>query len=164
MAWLGRTISKLDFRKELTNYINGQTTPSRVCITNQSGDIDSSITTVAELALLSGVSAPVQTQIDTLNSASFTITGAATSVVTDNLVGSRVVVSSSTGKLDSSSTTTSQLAYLDATSSVQAQLDGKQSSSRFVAGQSYFHDTFQRNRWLRERGCVEGELERANID
>lgn len=39
MAWLGRTISKLDFRKELTNYINGQTTPSRVCITNQSGDM-----------------------------------------------------------------------------------------------------------------------------
>ena len=126
MAWLGRTISKLDFRKELTNYINGQTTPSRVCITNQSGDIDSSVTTVAELALLSGVSAPVQSQIDTLNSASFTITGAATTVVSENLVGNRVVISSSTGKLESSSTTTSQLAYLDATSSIQTQLDSKQ--------------------------------------
>ena len=53
MAWLGRTIEKLDFRKELTNYINGQPTPNRVCITNQSGDIDSSVTTVAELAFSS---------------------------------------------------------------------------------------------------------------
>ena len=94
-----------------------------MCVTNQSGDIDSSVTTVAELALLGGVSAPVQSQIDTLNSASFTITGTATAVVSENQAGSRVVVSSSTGKLDSSSTSTSQLAYLIATSSIQTQLD-----------------------------------------
>ena len=66
MAWLGSTIKSLDTRKELVNYIGGNTQPSRVVVTNSGGEIDSSVVTVAELALHSGVSSNVQMQLTAL--------------------------------------------------------------------------------------------------
>ena len=61
MAWLGSTIKSLDTRKELVSYIGGNTQPSRAVVTNSGGEIDSSVVTVAELALLSGITIVVQT-------------------------------------------------------------------------------------------------------
>lgn len=55
------------------------------------------------------------------------ITGAATTIVTNNLTVSRAVVSNSSGKIAVSNTTSTELGYLSGvTSSVQGQLNGKQ--------------------------------------
>ena len=61
MAWLGSTINSLDTRKEVVNYIGSNTITSRAVVTNSGGEIDSSVVTVAELALLSGITIVVQT-------------------------------------------------------------------------------------------------------
>ena len=132
MAWLGQTVSRLDARREVAGYVSGKTAASRVCVTNAGGELSSSVVSVAELALLSGVSSSLQAQLDALSASSSTITGAATSVVSDNLMAGRVVVSSATGKLDVSPVTAAQLGYLDATSSVQAQLNAKQTAGAYA--------------------------------
>ena len=75
---------------------------------------------VAELALLSGVSSNVQTQLTDLgNDKEDEITGAATTVTSANLTSNRVLLSDGSGKISTSSVTTTTLAYLDATSSIQ---------------------------------------------
>jgi len=58
-----------------------------------------------------------------LNEKQTTITGAATTITSSNLTASRVLVSNSSGKVEVSSVTTTTLGYLDATSSIQTQLD-----------------------------------------
>ena len=132
MAWLGQTVSRLDSRRETAGYISGQTSAGRVCVTNAAGELGSSVVSLSELALLSGVSSTVQSQLDLLSASSVSIVGAATTVVSDNLTAGRVVVSTSTGKLGVSPTTAAQLAYVDATSSIQAQLNSKQSAGAYA--------------------------------
>ena len=56
------------------------------------------------------------------------ITGAATTITTSNLTASRVLVSDASGKVAANTVTTTTLGYLDATSSIQTQLNGKQGS------------------------------------
>ena len=70
------------------------------------------------------------TDKDTWNAKQAAITGAATTVTTDNLTASRVLVSDSSGKIAaSSSVTTTELGYLDGvTSAIQTQLDNKQAT------------------------------------
>ena len=120
MSWLGSTMKSLDTRKELVNYIGGDTQPSRAVVTNSGGEIDSSVVTVAELALLSGVSSNVQTQLGDLgNDKEDEITGAATTVTSANLTSDRVLLSDGSGKISSSSVTATTLTYLDPTSSIQ---------------------------------------------
>ena len=63
-----------------------------------------------------------------------TITGAASTITGSNLTANRVAVSNASGKIAASNTTTTQLSYLDATSSVQTQLNGKVPTSRTVNG------------------------------
>ena len=132
MAWLGQTVSRLDSRRETAGYIAWQTSAGRVCVTNAAGELGSSVVSLSELALLSGVSSTVQSQLDLLSASSVSIVGAATTVVSDNLTAGRVVVSTSTGKLGVSPTTAAQLAYVDATSSIQAQLNSKQSAGAYA--------------------------------
>ncbi len=60
--------------------------------------LGSSVVSLAKMALLSGVAGNVQSQLDALASSSLTITGAAMSVVSDNLPSNSVVISTSTGK------------------------------------------------------------------
>lgn len=60
------------------------------------------------------------------SSSSLTITGAATTIVSDDLTASRVVISNASGKIAVSAVTSTTLSYLDATSSVQTQLNGKE--------------------------------------
>ena len=58
-----------------------------------------------------------------------TITGAASSITSDNLTGSRVVVSNTSGKVTVSAITTTKLGYLtDVTSNIQAQINGVSSA------------------------------------
>ena len=64
----------------------------------------------------------------TFNGKQDSITGAATTITTSNLTISRVLVSDASGKVAVSTVTTTTLSYLDATSSIQTQLNGKQST------------------------------------
>lgn len=76
----------------------------------------------SEFQFLNSVTSNVQTQIDSKQA---TITGAATTITSSNLTASKVVVSDVTGKVSASSVSATTLDYLDATSSVQTQLDAK---------------------------------------
>ena len=126
MSWLGSTLKTLDTRKELVNYIGSNTITSRAVVTNAGGEIDSSVVTLAELALLSGVSSNVQTQLTDLgNDKEDEITGAATTITQNNLTSNRVLLSDVNGKISASDMTAATFAYLDPTSSVQTQLNGK---------------------------------------
>ena len=70
-----------------------------------------------------------------------TITGAATTVVSDNLTKNRVIVTNASGKLATSGITATELSYLDnVTSNIQTQLNGKVSTSATgVAELSYLN-------------------------
>ena len=83
--------------------------------------------TLAELALLSGVSSNAQTQLTDLgNDKEDSIAGAATSVTSANLTSNRVLLSDGNGKISASGMMTdTTFSYLDPTSSIQSQLDGK---------------------------------------
>ena len=116
--------------------------------------------TGAELNYMDGVSSSVQNQLDNkiaISGGTFTgavfvpaptanlhaatkayvdanagsnITGAATTIESNDLTASRALVSNSSGKVAVSDVTLTELGYLDGvTSSVQDQLDGKQASS-----------------------------------
>lgn len=65
-----------------------------------------------------------------LNGKQDTISGAASSITTSNLTGSRALVSGTDGKVTVSTITTTKLGYLtDVTSNIQAQINGKQASN-----------------------------------
>jgi len=124
MSWLGSTLKSIDTRKELVNYIGSNTQPSRAVVTNSAGEIDSSVVTVAELALLSGVSSNVQTQLTDLgNDKEDEITDAATTITQNNLASSRVLLSDGSGKISTSDVTATTFAYLDPASSTQGQIN-----------------------------------------
>ena len=66
-----------------------------------------------------------------------TITGAATTIDTEDLTASKVLVSNASGKVAASDISTTTLGYLDATSSVQGQLDSKQATTAKNAANGY---------------------------
>ena len=75
-----------------------------------------------ELQYLNGVTSAVQTQLDAKQA---TITGAATTIDTEDLTANLAVVSDGSGKIAVSSVTTTELGYLSGvTSAVQTQLNG----------------------------------------
>lgn len=90
--------------------------------------LDGVTATTAELNHVDGVSSNIQTQ---LNAKQATITGAATTIDTENLTANRALISNSSGKVAASSTiTTTELGYLNGvTSNIQTQLNGKLSTS-----------------------------------
>lgn len=61
----------------------------------------------------------------TFNGKQAAITGAATTITTTNLTASRVLVSDASGKVAANTVTTTTLGFLDATSSIQTQLNAK---------------------------------------
>ena len=91
--------------------------------------LDGVTATTTELNYIDGVTAPIQSQIDTIVGGQLNITGAASTIVSDNLAVSRAVVSDASGKVAASVVTSTELGYLDGvTSSVQTQLNGKQAT------------------------------------
>ena len=72
-----------------------------------------------------------------ISDAQATITGAATTITGSNLTISKVLVSDASGKVSAATTSTTTLGYLDATSSVQNQLDSKQATSGKNAANGY---------------------------
>lgn len=69
------------------------------------------------------------TDWSTFNNKQPTITGAATTITSSDLTVNRVLLSNSSGKVATSSVTDTTLGYLDATSSIQTQIDQKFSYS-----------------------------------
>lgn len=100
-------------------------TASRALSTDTNGRAAVATTTLAELNFVSGVTSAIQTQINTkAPSASPTFTG----TITTPLTASRVLTTGASSELAASSVTTTTLGFLDATSSIQTQLNGKQAT------------------------------------
>ena len=82
--------------------------------------------TSTEFDFLDGVTSNIQTQLDSIP----TITGAATTIDTEDLTASRALISNSSGKVAVSAITSTELGYLDGVSSnIQTQLNTKVTSS-----------------------------------
>jgi hypothetical protein len=80
-----------------------------------------------EFSYLDGVTSAIQTQI---NSKQATITGAATTIVSSDLTASRAAISNSSGKIDVSTVTDTELGYVSGvTSAIQTQLGTKLTAS-----------------------------------
>ena len=102
-------------------------TANRAVISNGSQKIAVSDVTSTELSYLDGVSSNVQTQ---LNAKQATITGAATTIDTEDLTASRALVSNGSGKVEVSAVTSTEIGYLDGvTSAIQTQIDAKGASN-----------------------------------
>ena len=102
-------------------------TANRAVISNGSQKIAVSDVTSTELGYLDGVSSAIQTQ---LNSKQQTITGAATTIDTENLTASRALTSNGSGKVEVSDVTSTELGFLDGvSSSIQTQINGLQTSN-----------------------------------
>jgi len=121
-------------------------TTSRVLVSDGSGKVavsgvtttelnklDGATLSTTELNYVDGVTSAIQTQLaahtteDTALEARRTanIAGAISSVLTSDLTASRVLEASGAGKVSASSITSTTLGYLDATSSIQTQLNAK---------------------------------------
>lgn len=101
-------------------------TTNRALISNGSGKVAVSAITSTELGYLDNATGNIQTQLDGKQA---TITGAATTITDSNLTTNRTLVSNSSGKVATSSTTTTELGYVHGvTSAIQTQIDSKQAT------------------------------------
>ena len=98
---------------------------------NYAKDLRATGVTSTEFDYLDGVTSAIQTQ---LNAKQATITGAATTIDTENLTVSRALVSDGSGKVAVSAVTSTEIGYLDGvTSAIQTQLNAKLASSSYTA-------------------------------
>lgn len=102
-------------------------TASRALVSDASGVVSTSSVTSTELGYVSGVSSAIQTQITAkAPSASPTFSG----TITTPLTASRALTTGSSSELAASSTTATELGYVNGvTSAIQTQLDAKQARS-----------------------------------
>ncbi|MBF0462194.1 MAG: hypothetical protein HQL87_12440 [Magnetococcales bacterium] len=107
-----------------TTILSSNLPANMVMVSDPSGKAaTSSTTTVTELSYVHGVTSAIQAQIDGKQA---TITGAATTVLTSNLTAGTVLISDGNGKIAASSTTATELSYLNnVTSDLQVQIDSK---------------------------------------
>lgn len=99
---------------------------NKVVVSDGSGKIAASSISTTQLGYLDGVTSAIQTQ---LNGKQTTISGAASTITSDNLTASRVLISNASGKVAVSDITSTELGYLDnVTSNIQTQLNGKQAA------------------------------------
>ena len=117
----------------------GNLTASKALVSDGSGKVAASSVTSTVLGYLDATSS-VQTQLNTKISTTDSnsgdaavearraanIAGAVSTITTGNLTVDRVMISTAGGKAGISSVTTTSLGYLDATSSIQTQLNSKQ--------------------------------------
>ena len=117
----------------------GNLTASRALVSDGSGKVAVSDVTSTELGYVDGVTSAIQTQLDAgvTNAAAVVtealgiearrvanIAGAVSSITTSDLTASRALVSDGSGKVAVlASVTSTELGYVDATSSIQTQLD-----------------------------------------
>ena len=113
-------------------------TASKALQTNGSKALESSSVTTTELGYVSGVTSAIQTQLDAHSTEDAAIesrraanvAGAISSVLTSDLTASRAMVTDGSGKISvDTGVTATELGYLDATSSIQTQMDTKAADS-----------------------------------
>ena len=107
-----------------TTIASSDLTASKALVSDSSGKVSASSVSSTTLGYLDATSS-VQTQ---LNAKQATITGAATTITSSDLTASKALVSDASGKVAASSVSSTTLGYLDATSSVQTQLNAKEPS------------------------------------
>lgn len=113
---------------------------SLALVSDSSGKVAVSAVTATELGYLDGVTSGIQAQI---NAKQATITGGATTIVSDDLTASRALVSDTSGKVGVSDVTSTELGYLDGvTSAIQGQIDGKVTANSAIAGATKTKITF----------------------
>jgi hypothetical protein len=99
---------------------------SRALLSDANGKVGVSTATSTELGFLSGTTSGVQTQ---LNAKQAIITGAASTIASNNLLSARALVSDGIGKVGVSAVTSTELGHLTGvTSGVQTQLNTKQAT------------------------------------
>ena len=97
---------------------------SSAIVSDAAGMLSASVATASEIAFLSGVTSPVQAQLDGKQPL---VTGAAATVTEYKLFPHAVLVSDANGDIAHSPTTATELSYVHGvTSAIQTQLDGKQ--------------------------------------
>jgi len=98
---------------------------SRALVSDAGGKVAAATVSAVELGYLSGVTSPVQSQLDSKSAS--VITGAASTIATSNLSASRALVSDAGGKVAAATVTAAELGYLSGVvSAVQSQIDAKQ--------------------------------------
>ncbi len=103
--------------------VSSNLTANRALVSNASGKVAVSAITSTELGYLDGVTSSIQTQLNSKLSAA---TGAASTIVSNNLTTSRALISDTSGKVAVSAVTATELGYLDGvTSAIQSQLDSR---------------------------------------
>ena len=106
-----------------TSIVSTDLTQNKALISDGSGKVAASTVSNTELGYVAGVTAAIQDQLDGKQA---TITGAATSIVSTDLTGSKVLVSDASGKVAASTVTDTELGYVaGVTAAIQTQLDGK---------------------------------------
>lgn len=110
-----------------TSVTSANLTASRALVSDASGKIAASSVTATELGNLSGSSSNLQTQINSIVAGQLNITGAASTIDTEDLTINRAVVSDAAGKIAVSAATSAQVGYLsNVTSDIQTQINNKQ--------------------------------------
>jgi hypothetical protein len=121
-----RIIKKIDNKQDnitgaATSIITDNLAINKALLSDSSGKIIVSNITDTELGYLTGVTSDLQTQLNAVQS---NITGAASSIITDNLSFDKVLLSNELGKVITSNVTNTELGYLTGvTSGVQEQLE-----------------------------------------
>lgn len=100
------------------NKLNGVT-----ATTAEFNILDGVTATTAEINFLSGVTSNIQDQIDNAGGGGVTITGAASTIDTEDLTANRAVISNAQGKIAVSGVTTTELNTLDGITSTTAELN-----------------------------------------
>jgi hypothetical protein len=117
----GKIFVKVDNGYELDELHNVTTTNYTTPVDADSVLIYDNSVSVWKKLTWANLKSTLKTYFDTLYQV--TITGAATTITTSDLTASRVLVSDGSGKVATSSVTSTTLGYLDATSSIQTQIN-----------------------------------------
>ena len=154
-------------------------TASRALASDGSGKIVISDVTSTELGYLDSVTSSIQTQLDAgvTNAAAVVteavgiearrvanIAGAVSTITTSDLTASRALVSDGSGKVAAlASVTSTELGYLDATSSIQTQLDSKGSSAGYEANDFVTYTRLNANINLVSSNVAVGQIMKVNV-
>lgn len=124
---ISAALAGTDYQAPITQGNLSETTSSVLTISGGSNAVIGSGTSIQVKQSSSTQSGYLSsTDWSTFNNKEPAITGAATSITSSNLTASRVLTSDASGKVAASSVTDTTLGYLDATSSIQTQLNGKE--------------------------------------
>jgi predicted nucleic acid-binding Zn-ribbon protein len=123
----GNLQSQLDSKQTNLNYfVTGNLAPLNVVVTDSSGKLSNSSVSTTSLGFIGNLTGDAQFQLD---AKAPTITGAASTVTSLDLSANALLITNSSGKIAASGVSSAKAAYLsDVTSSIQTQLDAKQTT------------------------------------